>query len=225
METIAIPLLFIIYSGMLLHFLAYVKRPDYREKYVVRKSIQSAAFLVVFFLIELLTGCSAFFWQVLPAFFCCFAGDVLLGVYNKVPRKRIFAEGLFIFLTGHLFFIRWMGQMQKLSAVDFIFPVIGIGLVWVVTGSRNIHTGRLRPCILLYSFFVSLLCAKGVHIFLVQRDLPSVLIALGSLLFLASDFSIIFLYFYKNRNKRIHLFNLTTYYYAMFLLAVYLLFL
>lgn len=47
----------------------------------------------------------------------------------------------------------------------------------------------------------------------------SVIGGTGSLLFFVSDFSILFLYFYKTRDIRIHLFNLASYYMGMFFLA------
>ena len=45
-------------------------------------------------------------------------------------------------------------------------------------------------------------------------------VTLGSFLFMISDISILFLYFYKNKSRKVHLFNLTTYYVGIFLLAV-----
>ena len=84
---------------------------------------------------------------------------------------------------------------------------------------KNIHTGKLRPFIMIYAFFVALFFSKGMHLAITDFSVPNLMIAVGSGLFFASDISILFLYFYKSKGVKIHIFNLATYYYGMLLLA------
>lgn len=211
--------LLICYTASLIFFLNEVRKPDYKKTYLVRKTIQSLAFLAVLALSWRICGQTFLFLQLLPAFLCCLIGDVLLALYNKFRKKRMFATGLCVFLAGHLFFLHRMSSMQTFAWTDLIFPACGVVIAAVMTGSKSFHTGRLRPCILIYTFFVSALFAKSVHVAWSMPDAFHVTAAVGCLLFFASDFSILFLYFYKTRDIRIHLFNLASYYMGMFFLA------
>ena len=59
-----------------------------------------------------------------------------------------------------------------------------------------------------------------MHIAVSIPDMRHIVCAVGSFLFMISDISILFLYFYKNKDRKVHLFNLTTYYVGIFLLAI-----
>ena len=215
----------VLYGILLAVFLHAVTKENYKEKYIAWKSVQSGAFLAVFLLAAMASGRVLLFWFMLPAFVCCFAGDVLLAFYNRYRKKRIFALGLFVFLAGHGFFIRWLSHIQKLDIKDVIFPVIAVLITFVLTDGKKLHTGRLRPCMLIYAFFVAMLAGKSLRIAVELPEPGHILSGLGGLLFMVSDISILFLYFWKKRNKKIHLFNLLTYYVGIFLLASCILFL
>ena len=55
-----------------------------------------------------------------------------------------------------------------------------------------------------------------MHIAVSIPDMRHIVCAVGSFLFMISDISILFLYFYKNKDRKVHLFNLTTYYVGIF---------
>ena len=130
---------------------------------------------------------------------------------------RLFLLGLVTFLMGHLFFIRWLDRMQPPAVADMVFPVIAVIGIFAVTGMGSFHTGRLRPCILVYTFFNCIpVCKKCMHIAVSIPDMRHIVCAVGSFLFMISDISILFLYFYKNKSRKVHLFNLTTYYVGIF---------
>lgn len=154
----------VFYGVLFLWFLNQVKKPDYKKNYVLVKTLQSAAFVSVFLAAAVVSQDILDFWLMLPAFVCCFAGDVMLAFYNKIKKKRLFLLGLVTFLMGHLFFIRWLDRMQPLAVTDMVFPVIAVIGVFAVTGMGSFHTGRLRPCILVYTFFIAYLFAKSMHI-------------------------------------------------------------
>ena len=145
--------------------------------------------------------------------------DVFLAFYNKYKKRRIFAFGLLAFLVGHIFFIRWFAQIQPIDIADFIVPLFGVGITYYLTTGKIFHTGRLRPFVIIYAFFVTFLAEKSVRIALSFHSAAHLLAGIGGVLFLMSDISILFLYFWKKRNKKIHLFNLYTYYAGIYLLA------
>lgn len=222
--TVAIMLF--LYTILMGALVAVVSKEEWKKKYyVVIKSICSLGFLMVFLAAGYQSGAFRQFWLMLPAFICCLVGDVFMALYNRRRKKTYFLMGTFCFLMGHICFVRWMCRMQPVKFWDFIFPIVMVLVAWILTGMRKIHTGRLRPFIIVYAFFVAMLFAKGVGIVVATRSLAGYLAAAGSALFLISDVSILFLYFRKHRGPGVHIFNLLTYYYGMFLLAVNMLFL
>jgi uncharacterized membrane protein YhhN len=201
------------YAVALAVLMASVCIPRYKKYYVYAKALASASFLAV-----LLASCGNFL-TVLPAFICCFFGDIFMGLYNRGRKKRHFLAGLFVFLFGHICFVMWLSSLKPLNVYEFILPAVCVVIIYGVTASKRVHTGRLRPFILLYSFFIALFLSKAVFLLLSQVSMGTILIACGAALFFLSDTTIIFLYFVKTKGKWIHIVNLGTYYIGMFILA------
>ncbi len=211
--------LFAVYTALLCGLLAVVRSGKYRKYYIWAKALCSLGFLAVLFAAWLLTGENDRFFMMLPAFFCCFGGDILLGFYNRFRRKPQFLAGLFVFLAGHLLFVRWICMEGGMAFVDVLFPLGAVGLALLLTSMKRMHTGRLRPFILIYAFFVALFFSSAVRFAVTRPVWENAAAAMGAGLLLVSDISILFLYFYKRGGIKIHIFNLLTYYYGMFVLA------
>lgn len=197
-----------------------VCREKFRKKYVLAKVVQSLGFTSVFCICAYQCKAIVEFVVMLPAFLFCFAGDVLMGLYNVSRKKVYFIGGVFTFLGGHVCFIRWFCKIQALQWIDFIFPLVMVGACFGLIYICRLHTGRLKPFILGYSFFVSMLFEKSVHIFIENKDLCSIITVVAAMMFFVSDISILFLYFFKHKGKKVQLFNLITYYFGMFLFAI-----
>lgn len=209
----------VFYGVLFLWFLNQVKKPDYKKNYVLVKTLQSAAFVSVFLAAAVVSRDILDFWLMLPAFVCCFAGDVILAFYNKI-KKRDFFVG-----TCHIF-----------NGASVLYPVAGPDAAagscrYGVSGhssdrdfcsDRNGQLSYRKTPAMHFSlhFFIAYLFAKSMHIAVSIPDMRHIVCAVGSFLFMISDISILFLYFYKNKSRKVHLFNLTTYYVGIFLLAV-----
>ncbi|MEG0778634.1 MAG: lysoplasmalogenase family protein [Oscillospiraceae bacterium] len=212
--------LFLLYSMMFTALMLALVKPKYEKFYLPAKTATSITFLLVAFIFashgdhlkELL-------WY-LPAFLLCFCGDVLLGNFHKTSKQGFFIAGLVSFLLGHLAFIYNFAQLQPLMAVDFIIPVLTLGIVFGLTKLKDMDIGKMTPAVYVYAFFIALLLSKSLHLLLSFGGLKMLLLASGSLFFLLSDMLILFLYFYKKQHIAVHVFNLATYYLAMFLLAL-----
>ena len=165
----------VLYGVLFLWFICQVRKPDYKKHYVFTKTVQSAAFLLVFLVAAGVSGDMRNLWRMLPAFVCCFAGDVLLAFYNKVREKKIFLSGLVAFLLGHLFFIRWLNRMQSITITDVVIPAMAVLLMFFVTGmgafiqegsdhvfwstAFSLHTCLPKVCILRFA------CQTGIIAF------------------------------------------------------------
>lgn len=205
---------------------AVVCRPEWKKKYYLgAKILNSAAFVAVFLISTYISGAIHSFWLMLPGVLFCFAGDVFMALYNRQRKRGHFLMGVFLFLSGHLCFVRWLCSMQTISIFDLVIPVLAVLLAWYLVSRKDIHTGRMKPFIILYAFFVALFFSKGQHLAWSEPTEAYIMIAVGSALFFVSDISIIFLYFQKRKGVAVHIFNLTTYYGAMFLLTSHVMFL
>lgn len=217
-------ILLLIYSipvGFLLYTLINKK---YRKNFLCFKIVCSSCFLVISFLCAIGGSGLVNYLYVFPAFFMCFAGDILLGFFNLNKRKKFFILGLLFFLTGHIFFLTFYCRIVQLHVVDVIFPICAVLVLPFFIHKRKMVIGKLKPFVFIYAFFVSFLFSKSMLLFLKLHTLQTGLLACGSFLFMISDLLILFLYFYRNRRWITHGLNLATYYYGMFLLALSLLY-
>lgn len=213
-------LMFGAYTLLFAGLVTTVFRTEYKRLYIAAKTAASLGFVFIFASAGIGSGYSRSFFRILPAFLFCFAGDILMACYNRYRKKAQFLTGLFLFLAGHLCFLRWMIFLQGISASDFVIPACFVLAAFLLTSSNTIQTGRLRPFILLYTFFIAMLFSKALFLLAESVTAAHLLIAGGAVLFFLSDISLLFLYFSAKKGAGIHVFNLLTYYYGMFFLAI-----
>ena len=77
----------------------------------------------------------------------------------------------------------------------------------------------MRPWVVLYAAFVSALLGKGMQLAFGIGQPWCFLVLAGAALFWVCVLLILFLYFYEKKHPAVHIANLLTYYYAMFLLG------
>jgi uncharacterized membrane protein YhhN len=154
------------------------------------------------------------FWPLLA----CFLGDILLGLFNTYKRKRFMIIGIIAFMLGHVAFLNYMCRLKPdTNPWVYIAPIAACVIVIVLIKAFHLHMGVLLiPCVI-YSYFVTCMTLKAVECGLNGMAI----LGFAGILFLISDFTIIFLYFYHYRNKKnkrqVHYVNLATYYIAILL--------
>ncbi len=168
-------------------------------------------------------------YVMLAAFVFCFFGDLFIGQYNQLGKRKYMTMGIVFFAVGHICFLILMYMLNlQLNIWLIVFPLLSVGFIAIVIRVFKLQVGKLLVPILIYSFFVSSLLFKSVYDAFVVADVSSILMGIGGVLFFTSDFLIIFLYFYNFSNfalrKMIHRFNLLTYYCAMLAFAISVLF-
>lgn len=232
--NLALPLLLFVLYTIPFSFLMQARIPKYRKNYVLAKTINSIAFIAMsIFCAYYGTNIEALVY-LLPALLLCFIGDVVLGFYNVIAenikgnklsqKTSFFTMGLLSFAFGHGCFIYAFSKVQRLTWVDFVFPILAIFITLGLTRLDGMNTGKLTILILAYSFMVAMLFSKGIHLVFEQLSVQNLLLSIGGTLFLISDTFILFLYFYKKKYEAVHVINLATYYYAMFFIALSLLY-
>ena len=154
------------------------------------------------------------------ALLCCVVGDVVLALYNHLRRPSLFLAGLGAFLAGHALLVWGLCRLQPMGWPVPRAAALGAGGTVVLSGMPGMQTGRMRPWVVIYAAFVSALLGKGVQLAFGIAQPWCFLVLAGAVLFWISDLLILFLYFYHTKHPAVHVANLLTYYYAMFLIAV-----
>lgn len=209
-------LLYSIPFAFLMVTLLYSKSKKY---YTLGKTLASLGFIVVAIVSGLEGTHLIDVWHTMPAFLLCLTGDVLLGIYNQNKQKEYFLAGLCVFLCGHIGFFLSFARMSGVLAWEMIIPVFGVMLTIWLEKRPGMNTEKLKVGILLYSYFVSLLLTKTIFMAVKECSAGTLLLAIGAGLFLISDVLLLFLNFYKKRFVTLHVLNLITYYYGIFLMA------
>lgn len=205
----------IIYVALIIALFAVCDNRYSRRYYVPLKVVCSISFLVIFFINYYY---SAKLGLLVWALLACFVGDILMGLYNTYMRKQFIALGIIAFMLGHVGFLNYMCRItNRTSVMVYIAPVVACLILLWMKKRYHLHMGSLLiPCVI-YCYFVSTMTLKAVECALNGLTLLGV----AGVLFLISDFTILFLYFYHFshiKNKRaVHYVNLATYYLAILL--------
>ncbi|MBQ7148865.1 MAG: hypothetical protein IJR96_08955 [Pseudobutyrivibrio sp.] len=186
-----------------------------RRYYVPLKVVCSASFLAILWINQMF---SEKLWLMFWALLACFVGDLLMAFYNTYRNKRVIALGIIAFMLGHVGLLNYMCRITDFTSVlVYILPVVFCLLVVLLRKCFHLHMGSLFVPCLIYTYFVSTMTMKAIECGVNGNPLLGV----AGTLFLLSDFTILFLYFYHFRtvkNKRIvHFVNLGTYYAAILL--------
>lgn len=244
MKLIQSLLLFVLYTIPFTFIMWTISNPKYKKYYVLAKTINSITFIAVSIFCAYYGANFETLDYLLPALLLCLVGDIIIGFYNVVNERyvkgnelpypknatnftakaAIFILGLLAFASGHGCFIYAFSKMQRLTWIDFVFPIVAIFITLRLTKLDGMETGRFTILIAAYSFMVAMIFSKGMHLVLAQFSTRNLLLSVGTTLFLVSDGFILFLYFYKKKSKVVHVINLATYYYGMFFIALSLLY-
>ena len=192
----------------------------YRKYFLYLKIICSFCFLCLSFFCAFKGNNLLFFKYIFPAFFLCFLGDIILGIFNKSKRKRYFLSGSILFLAGHIVFLTAFYRLQVFSIYEIFFPITVVIFTAFLVKKKKMQLGKILPFAYIYAFFVAMLFSKSTHMFIEIKSLSTLLLNVGSFLFMISDLLILFLYFYRKRRWATHGFNIATYYYGIFLMVL-----
>lgn len=201
----------------------YVKK--FKKYHFIAKLINSIGFLSIATFAYLKTGQNSYYFSMLPGFILCLLGDMFLAFEDDKGEKNFFVYGLSSFLVGHIVFVWAFAKRAPLRFSDFIIPIVCVVITVLLTKMKYMNVGKMKTCVLIYSFFISMLLSKGISLVLVNGATTSnVIILIGTLLFFISDAIIMFLYFYEKKHYIVKFFNLLTYYGGMYLLSLSLLY-
>lgn len=163
---------------------------------------------------------SAYFTFIIIALALCMCGDILLAMVPGKAGSMWFYIGVLMFLVSHISYYLGFVEIQAASLYDFIFPIVLAGLTYLLSRHENMNMDGMVPIVCVYTFFVGLLCSKGVLLFALEgATLKHTLLMIGAISFCASDIILLFVYFWKKKIGPLHFLNLFAYYLGTFLIA------
>ena len=198
----------IIYVALIIGLFMVCDNSLSRRYYVPLKVVCSASFLVILLINHYYSPkLSMIFWPLLA----CFLGDILLGLFNTYKRKRFMIIGIIAFMLGHVAFLNYMCRLKPdTNPWVYMAPIATVVVVLLVHNLCHLHMGVLFVPCLIYSYFVTCMTLKAIECGLNSRPI----IGMAGVLFLISDFTILFLYFYHYRNRTnkriVHSYNRST---------------
>ncbi|MFA7132873.1 MAG: lysoplasmalogenase family protein, partial [Bacteroidales bacterium] len=132
-----------------------------------------------------------------------------------------FAVAHFAYYIGMILLFGWVWWSLLIAVPFALFFYLFNRII------MKINYGKMSAGIAFYSLFISIVVCQGLYAFIsLPISIYSVVIALGFLLFYASDIVLMRIYFGENQNSKIlYYYNLAFYYSAQIMLAVSLFFL
>lgn len=195
--------------------------PRYKQKYYVPvKMLCSVSFVVIAVMFAFISDHMQYFYMMLVPLVLCAVGDLFMGLYQIRSRRKHMLAGMIVFLLAHMGFLICFFRIDaRLTWWNIFLPVVSLAAFFFVKRLMHLHMGRLAIPAAIYCVFLSLMLSKSTQYMALCPGLASGWIGFGGIAFFISDFTIIFLYFYKfrkpeNRGK-IHYLNLATYYYSI----------
>jgi len=199
-----------------------------RKQRIIIKTITSSVFVLIgifsylkykndflYFLLLIIGAGSSFF------------GDVFLAISSKSERNssntNLIIGASCFFLAQLLYSSAFISKVGYNFVLLFI-PLIGIIILFLATLSRTntLEVGKLKIPLLIYGLSVCFTCSASIN-FLIVYGLDSFLsiVAFGGILFLISDFLLIYKYFHKDYYPRtINFIYLSTYYLAQLIYMI-----
>lgn len=193
----------------------------YKKKYYVPvKMMCSVSFVVIAAIFAYVSGHTRYFFMMLVPLLFCAAGDLYMGFYQIASKKQHMLIGMILFLLAHMgFLISFFRIDATVTWWNIFLPIVAVIVFFTVKKLSHLHMGRLTIPASIYCVFLSLMLSKSTQYMVLYPGLASGWLGLGGMLFFTSDFTIIFLYFYKfhkpESRRRIHCINLATYYFGI----------
>jgi len=201
-------------------------------KAVLLKIVTSYLFIAVAFVSFMVNsshGVTAFFMLIVMGLICGLIGDIVLDLKILYPESSSLYQhgGMIAFLLGHLFYLSALLIYFGFSWIPLVFAVvIALAIILISINILKIDFKEHTINSYLYSFFLSYMMTQACYSAVIQGfAAATLLLAVGSILFLLSDVVLIGIY-YQNKDSRVYIaINHILYYAAQYTIALSILYL
>ncbi|MGD9605396.1 MAG: lysoplasmalogenase family protein [Bacilli bacterium] len=163
---------------------------------------------------------------VLLGLICGWLGDLALGLRNiyRSQKKEFFYAGLLLFFIGHIIYIIAFYQFRSGSLfIPIIISLVLLSIIYTISVKAKVDYKQAKIPVVAYMAISSFLLTFVLFNMLNDYAVVKLIIFLGALSFVTSDFLLNFLYFKKIERPKIRLlkaFNIVTYYLGQTLFAI-----
>ena len=198
------------------------------QSYTIMKTLASTGFLLIGAVTWLTSG-QAIYLALLPAYLCCFIGDVLLALSNEIDnelKNPQFTLGVAAFAIAHIFVIiefdKLLHWQLSLSWVLVPLALFAYTFYTATAAKDRFCYGQNAVPSLVYAVVVGLCGGMGWDLALSHSGEPALLLmGLGAVWFMISDFILAHKYFCIIKKQRTGAGALLFYYGAMGMLSAF----
>lgn len=157
-------------------------------------------------------------------------GDIWLDLkYVFKEEDSIFTKlGFLVFGIGHVFYISGMisnfynGENVLYLILPIVVAILSVGFVLILEKPMKVKYGSLKPVVIAYSFILFLMMSYGISFAIMKgfENWTLNFMAIGGILFVASDLILSGTYFGEGKDRPIDIvINSVLYYIAQFVIA------
>lgn len=158
---------------------------------------------------------------ILIGFVFAFFGDVFMAFKGVAPI--IFYLSVISFAITHIFYSSAFITLRKVSIKDMVLSLIisSIPIIFIFS-NENIKLGSKAPIIIFYAIIIGFMLSKSFSLLIYFKENKGFIFKtfLGTILFFASDFMLLFILFDKTTPEYINYIEITIYYIAQCILAL-----
>ena len=185
---------------------------------LVVKSITSALFVVLgiinlIYALKNKTNYKKFAWTMVVGLFFAMLGDILLEIQ--------FIVGAALFAMGHIFFFISYCFIHKFNFKDLLYGAIifvPATLIIIFAPIFEFNGILMQIVCVVYAIIISCMVGKAINNFIIKKDKLTLMVLIGSVLFIVSDLCLLFNVF-ADVPRFIGVLCLITYYPAEIVLA------
>lgn len=140
---------------------------------------------------------------------------------HPAPSRKPFLFGAGCFSLAHVLYCVLFYGFAPFTWFDGVLPLVLVLVVLWLEHSGRVRLRKMKPVAVVYTFLVGLMATKAAQVGIAAGFVAgSVLLTVGSALFLISDVVLLFLYFGTRRHRIFRGLNLTSYYLGVGMMAL-----
>ncbi len=157
---------------------------------------------------------------------CGLLGDIWLDLkYMYIQDRDMYLyAGFYSFFAGHLFFLAAIVTHYNWTAVTLVLSIvpalIGAAATIAMEKPMKLIYGKFKPTCFIYGFILMAVAASSIVAAVLTGETVWIVMSIGGILFLLSDFFLSGTYFGEGKNTPVYvLVNHALYYAAQFVIA------
>ena len=183
-----------------------------KSTYIYFKTLTSATFVIT----GIYYGIMNQNWVLIPMLLGFLIGDIMLAT----KLRRSFIYGMGGFFLADVWLVISLYRVKNVTGYDFLLSVLVILFVIWIGKNPKMHLGHYKKPMYGYGFLLALAVSNSIGCYLLYGTNAYFFLAAGMVLYMISDFLLMFQYFYKTEQRdKLKLAKMYTYFIGAYLIA------